>query len=85
MGVFEQAFGFARHVTLFEVIDHARELLAARLGDIDQDARLGDAPEIAVDGRPPSCRHEIETNGPDEQVAMDAILALINDKFGEGE
>ena len=28
---------------------------------------------------------EIETNGPDEQVAMDAILALINDKFGEGE
>ena len=28
---------------------------------------------------------EIETNGPGEQVAMDAILALINDKFGEGE
>ena len=28
---------------------------------------------------------EIETNGPEEQVAMDAILALINDKFGEGE
>ena len=28
---------------------------------------------------------ELETNGPDEQVAMDAILALINDKFGEGE
>ncbi len=28
---------------------------------------------------------EIETNGPDEQAAMDAILALINDKFGEGE
>ena len=28
---------------------------------------------------------EIETNGPDEQVVMDAILALINDKFGEGE
>ncbi|MBL8389594.1 MAG: HPr family phosphocarrier protein [Hydrogenophaga sp.] len=28
---------------------------------------------------------EIETNGPEEQAAMDAILALINDKFGEGE
>lgn len=28
---------------------------------------------------------EIETNGADEQAAMDAILALINDKFGEGE
>ncbi|MES1979836.1 MAG: HPr family phosphocarrier protein [Pseudomonadota bacterium] len=27
----------------------------------------------------------IETNGPDEQVAMDALLALIADKFGEGE
>ena len=28
---------------------------------------------------------EIETNGTDEQVAMTALLALINDKFGEGE
>lgn len=28
---------------------------------------------------------EIETNGHDEQAAMDAILALIDDKFGEGE
>ena len=28
---------------------------------------------------------EIETNGQDEQAAMDALLALINDKFGEGE
>jgi phosphocarrier protein HPr len=28
---------------------------------------------------------EIETNGSDEQAAMDAILALIADKFGEGE
>ncbi|WP_341910139.1 HPr family phosphocarrier protein [Polaromonas sp. YR568] len=28
---------------------------------------------------------EVETNGVDEQVAMDAILALIADKFGEGE
>ena len=28
---------------------------------------------------------EIETDGPKEQEAMDAILALINDKFGEGE
>ena len=28
---------------------------------------------------------QIETNGPDEQVAMTALLALINDKFGEGE
>ncbi|MEN9383953.1 MAG: hypothetical protein RI959_2125 [Pseudomonadota bacterium] len=28
---------------------------------------------------------EVETNGADEQVAMDALLALINDKFGEGE
>ncbi|AOF85549.1 phosphocarrier, HPr family protein [Hydrogenophaga sp. RAC07] len=28
---------------------------------------------------------EVETTGPDEQVAMDALIALINDKFGEGE
>ena len=28
---------------------------------------------------------EIETDGPDEQAAMDALLALIDDKFGEGE
>ena len=27
----------------------------------------------------------VETHGADEQVAMDALLALINDKFGEGE
>jgi len=28
---------------------------------------------------------ELETEGPDEQAAMDALAALINDKFGEGE
>ena len=28
---------------------------------------------------------EVETTGPDEQVAMNALLALINDRFGEGE
>lgn len=28
---------------------------------------------------------ELETAGPDEHQAMDAITALINDKFGEGE
>ena len=28
---------------------------------------------------------EIETAGEDEQAAMDALLRLINDKFGEGE
>ncbi len=28
---------------------------------------------------------EVETNGPEEQAAMDALLALIADKFGEGE
>jgi phosphocarrier protein HPr len=28
---------------------------------------------------------EVETEGPDEQAAMDAIAALINDKFGEGQ
>ncbi len=28
---------------------------------------------------------EIETDGVDEQACMDALLALINDKFGEGE
>ena len=27
----------------------------------------------------------IETDGPDEQAAMDALLALIADYFGEGE
>ena len=28
---------------------------------------------------------ELETDGPDEEAAMDALLALINDKFGEGQ
>ena len=28
---------------------------------------------------------ELETEGTDEQAAMDALAALINDKFGEGE
>jgi phosphocarrier protein HPr len=28
---------------------------------------------------------EVETIGDKEQEAMDALLALINDKFGEGE
>ncbi|MGQ9724809.1 MAG: HPr family phosphocarrier protein [Tepidimonas sp.] len=28
---------------------------------------------------------DIETDGPDEQAAMDAIIALIDDKFGEGQ
>ena len=27
----------------------------------------------------------VETDGPQEQQAMDALLALIADKFGEGE
>ncbi len=27
----------------------------------------------------------IETDGPDEQRAADALVALINDKFGEGQ
>lgn len=28
---------------------------------------------------------QIEVDGADEQAAMDALIALINDKFGEGE
>lgn len=28
---------------------------------------------------------ELETDGEQEQVALDALVALINDKFGEGE
>ena len=28
---------------------------------------------------------DVETHGEREQEAMDALLALINDKFGEGE
>ena len=28
---------------------------------------------------------ELETEGDDEQAANDALLALINDKFGEGQ
>jgi phosphocarrier protein len=28
---------------------------------------------------------DIDTEGEREQEAMDALLALINDKFGEGE
>ena len=28
---------------------------------------------------------EVETDGTDERAALDAIVALIDDKFGEGE
>jgi phosphocarrier protein HPr len=28
---------------------------------------------------------ELETNGADEQAAMDALLAMMADRFGEGE
>jgi phosphocarrier protein len=28
---------------------------------------------------------EVEADGPDEQAAVDAIRALVDDKFGEGE
>ena len=28
---------------------------------------------------------EIETDGADEQRAMNALIALVNDKFGEGQ
>ena len=28
---------------------------------------------------------EVETDGPDEQAALQAIVAMIDDKFGEGE
>jgi phosphocarrier protein HPr len=28
---------------------------------------------------------EIEVDGPDERAAMDALTALVNDKFGEGQ
>ena len=28
---------------------------------------------------------ELETDGPDEQAANTALLALINDKFGEAQ
>jgi phosphocarrier protein HPr len=28
---------------------------------------------------------ELEVDGPDEQLALDALTALINDKFGEGQ
>ena len=28
---------------------------------------------------------EVEIEGPDEQIAMNAIVALIDDKFGEGQ
>ena len=28
---------------------------------------------------------EIETDGADEQAALDALIALVNDKFGEGQ
>ena len=30
-------------------------------------------------------RVTLETDGPDETEAMDAIVALINDRFGEGQ
>ena len=30
-------------------------------------------------------RIELEAHGPDEEAALTAVVALINDKFGEGE
>jgi phosphocarrier protein len=28
---------------------------------------------------------EVEVDGPDEKAALEAIVALVNDKFGEGQ
>jgi phosphocarrier protein HPr len=28
---------------------------------------------------------ELEVDGPDERIALDALIMLINDKFGEGQ
>jgi phosphocarrier protein HPr len=33
----------------------------------------------------PGTEVELEVDGADEQVAVDALAALINDKFGEGQ
>lgn len=34
---------------------------------------------------PKGSKIKVETNGPDEAEAMDTLLALIADRFGEGE
>lgn len=33
----------------------------------------------------PGCTIELEADGPDAQAALDALEALVADKFGEGE
>ena len=48
------------------------------------EAKLAEATK-AFDPAGKGVEVEVETNGDQEQAAMDAVLALINDKFGEGE
>src|SRR3546814_8152377 len=54
----DQPLGLARHVGLLQMVDHPGEGLAARLGDIGKDPRLGDAAEIIIGGRPPARSEE---------------------------
>ena len=45
-------------------------MLALRFAHRFEDARLGDAAEIVVDGRTPAGRRHVEIDGPGELIAM---------------
>jgi phosphocarrier protein HPr len=57
-------------------------VLRRQVVDAHQHRQVGGV-EVGVPGL--GTEVEIETSGEDEQAAMDALRALIDDKFGEGE
>src|SRR3546814_11999244 len=67
----EQALGLLRHVRLLEVVDELGRGFALGLAHGFEDACLGDAAEIVVDGRRPTGRGHVETDGSGNPSRMD--------------
>ena len=66
----EQPLGLAGHVTFLEVVDQPRRLLALGLVHGFENAGLGDATEIVVDGRfPAHCCH-VESDGTSQDIGL---------------
>ena len=68
------------------VLRHGSAPVEHQVPEDEEDYADGDGAVGDVEGRPVGRTEvEIETIGEREQEAMDALLALIADKFGEGE
>ena len=64
---------------------HANLLIEGRLSRGDRRVNAKSIMGVMMLAAGQGVQIEIETDGPREQDAMDALLALVRDKFGEGE